>query len=521
LEVAKMARMNKFLWCFGLAALLAVAGCAEKTTTTTQTANLDITSLIEIKTALLPDGTEGVAYSEAFAVVGGDGTYTWSVEAGGTNDGWLAIDASGVLSGTPTVTNVGYVQVIVKAADSLDPLNFDIKAYDFYVAATPTSVRILTISVPNAWVANTWSLNLQAEGGSGNYIWTKLPTGTNDGWVSVSSYGSISSVPGVPDIGPVTLRIRVTDANDTTKRASVSFSFNVYSNVITITNPTPLPSAAIGNAYSINMTAAGGSSSYLWAIEPGGTNDSWLTLSSTTGSLSGNAPGSPQVVSFTVSCTDMQKPSITAMKSFTMGVKTLAIQTERIPAAFVGISYAESLAAAGGSPPYTWNIEPGGVNYSWLSIVSESLQNATGPASTDLGVVKVIVKATDGTNSDARLYQTTVYNPVTISSLNMPDAYVSVGYSQLVSVTGGTGSFVYTIEAGGSNDGWLTIDETTGRLSGTPTSANLGPAQVVVKVAERDYSSVYDQQTITIQVKGVTITTSSVPDANLSVVYVS
>ncbi len=64
---------------------------------------------------------------------------------------------------------------------------------------------------------------------------------------------------------------------------------------------------------------------------------------------------------------------------------------------------------------------------------------------------------------------------------------------------GGTGSYNFSI-VGGTNNSWLTIDPSTGILSGTPTSANLGTATVDIQCQEATRASNLDVQTLNIDV---------------------
>ena len=51
----------------------------------------------------MPNGTEGVAYSETLTASGGDGTYTWALFNATTLPAGLALNTTtGVISGTPS-----------------------------------------------------------------------------------------------------------------------------------------------------------------------------------------------------------------------------------------------------------------------------------------------------------------------------------------------------------------------------------------------------------------------------------
>jgi hypothetical protein len=64
-------------------------------------------SVMGITTASLPAGTANKAYSTTLAATGGSGSYSWSVSSGSL-PGWASLDpATGIISGTPALTDVG------------------------------------------------------------------------------------------------------------------------------------------------------------------------------------------------------------------------------------------------------------------------------------------------------------------------------------------------------------------------------------------------------------------------------
>src|SRR5579863_1813180 len=57
-----------------------------------------------VTTTTLPSGTVGTAYSSQLTATGGTNTYTWSITSGALPNG-LNLSSSGLISGTPTVSN--------------------------------------------------------------------------------------------------------------------------------------------------------------------------------------------------------------------------------------------------------------------------------------------------------------------------------------------------------------------------------------------------------------------------------
>jgi hypothetical protein len=83
----------------------------------------------------------------------------------------------------------------------------------------------------------------------------------------------------------------------------------------------------------------------------------------------------------------------------------------------------------------------------------------------------------------------------------LADVYVGTPYVATMAKTGGTSTSVWSIKPGGVNTSWLSIDPTTGVLSGTPTAANVGLVSVTVHVEEQLLPSNFAEKTFTFHVK--------------------
>jgi len=146
---------------------------------------------------------------------------------------------------------------------------------------------------------------------------------------------------------------------------------------LSITTAPELPPSQVNTAYNKQTLAAtGGTPPYTWTITG---QPSWLKLDPKTGALSGT-PGQEQAgqtISFNVEVTD--SASVTNKKSFTLIIKEVsAAEKQTAPTAQLSITtasplpqsqvskkYKQTLAATGGTPPYTWTItgQP-----SWLKL---------------------------------------------------------------------------------------------------------------------------------------------------------
>src|SRR5206468_2843558 len=122
---------------------------------------------------------------------------------------------------------------------------------------------------------------------------------------------------------------------------------------ITIVSPLtlaggPQPEGTVGIAYTTSFVAAGGVTPYAWSVVAGSLPPG-LTISSSTGVISG-VPTLKGTSSFTVQVKDSLGAIATAAVSITIN-SPLTI-TNTLPNGTVGVSYAATISAAGGTAPY-------------------------------------------------------------------------------------------------------------------------------------------------------------------------
>lgn len=126
--------------------------------------------------------------------------------------------------------------------------------------------------------------------------------------------------------------------------------------VLTITTAS-LPNGMVSSAYSSTLSATNGTPPYTWSLSSGALPPG-LTIGALTGTISGN-PTSTGTFGFTILVSDSTLSSDIHPLSITIAPGPLVITTTTLPSGSVGNPYSATIAATGGTTPYTWNISVG------------------------------------------------------------------------------------------------------------------------------------------------------------------
>jgi hypothetical protein len=332
----------------------------------------------------------------------------------------------------------------------------------------PQPLEITTpSSLPAAKIGTPYSTTLAASGGTTPYTWT-VSVGAPPGGLTLSSAGQISGTP--TTAGTFSFTAKATDAAAQT--ATVPLQITIAPAPLMITTTSPLTSGQVAAAYSTTLAASGGTTPYTWTVSvgalPGG-----LTLSSA-GQISGT-PTAAGTFSFTAKATDAAAQTATVPLQITIAPAPLMITTSTLPNGRVGVTYSTTLAAAGGTTPYTWSLTLGtlpmglSLDASTGAIIGTPSQAATSTPLT--------FKATDSTSPTALTRSVnltlTVFAVSNISvSLSPKRGGVAVGQQLLFTATVtndiGAAGVSWTVNTGGTLTG-----QTTTTASFTAASAGV------------------------------------------------
>jgi putative Ig domain-containing protein len=159
------------------------------------------------------------------------------------------------------------------------------------------------------------------------------------------------------------------------------------------------------------------------------------------------------------------------------------VTTTSVPSGMVQQSYSTTLAASGGTTPYSWSVTSGGLP-SGLTLSASSGVIAGAPS--QAGTFGFTVQVRDSSSSAqtaTRALTLLVNSPgLQITTTGLPLGIVGTSYSATLSATGGTTPYSWSVTGSGQLPTGLTLS-TTGTISGTPTVVGIFTFQVQVRDA--------------------------------------
>jgi serine/threonine-protein kinase len=331
--------------------------------------------------------------------------------------------------------------------------------------ASPASETLASCST--AAPAITFSGTITAtQAGTVNYYW-KLPSGNGpaqslyfpqagSGAVNTATYkpasasasGSGSIVVTSPGAG-----------------ASSAASFKLSCGAALALKSSAAATATVGTAYTGTATVTGGKGSYTWTVTglPAG-----LKSSATAGTLSiSGTPTATGAAAVKLSVSDGNTPKGTASDSFTLTVSasTLKLAGGALTAGKVGTAYSATVAATGGTAPYTYTATglPAGLAMSAAGVISGT---PTAAATSSVTVTVTDSTATKQTATGAYSLTIAALPKPALAGGTLTAAASGAAYSATVAASGGTPGYTYTATG---LPGTLTMSS-AGTISGTAPS---------------------------------------------------
>lgn len=276
----------------------------------------------------------------------------------------------------------------------------------------------------------------------------------------VSDTTITATVPGGAVTGPIT--ISKTGCND-----AQTASFTVTCPLLFL-SPADLPAGTIKVPYNQTLTASGGTAPYSFTLTAG-TLPNGLTLSST-GVLSGT-PTQSGSFNFTIKVTDANGCFGAVTYLLVINCPTITLTPTCVtclPPAPFGVPYNQSITASGGTAPYSFTLSVG-VLPNGLTLSPTGTLSGT-PTQSGSFVIKV--KATDANGcTGTQSYSLDINCPtITLAPTTLPAATVGAPYNQTISASP-AGNYTFAV-TGGALPAGLSLNATTGAITGTPTTAS-------------------------------------------------
>jgi hypothetical protein len=435
--------------------------------------------------AYLADGVMGQPYSQTLTATGGTPPYVWSLSATSAPlPPGLALSSEGIISGAPSTT--GDFDFGIQVRDSAART-----AKRDYRITVRYPLQITTSSLPPGNVALPYSGWLFITGGTSPYTWS-LVSGSLPGGLTLTPAGGIQGTPTEP--GTFSFTVQVTDGSRPPQTANRTVGLLIGTNVGILTSTLPL--GVVGRPYHATVQAAGGTPPYSWSL-PRGTFPQGLTLNASTGEISGTPTEAPVSPYYLFHVTDSSTPPTSAEAVFQLPINPpLQFRTSRLPDGVLGRTYRGEVWVQGGIPPFTLRLVAGNLPPG-MTIDPSSPQwgqfAITGPASS-LGTVSFTLEAAD---SDSPPYSITtdfsirINEPFVVTTTGLPDGMTSVPYAATLQATGGIPPYDWELWTSTPLPAGLTLNSSTGGITGTPTQAFYGP----LTFWARDSSEPPQQQT--------------------------
>ncbi|MGY5799753.1 putative Ig domain-containing protein, partial [Rhizobium sp. LEGMi12c] len=436
------------------------------------------------------------AYSQTLTASGGSGGYTYSLTTGSLPVG-VAFSSAGVLSGTPTTG--GTFNFTVTARDSLSFTGS--QAYSITIGA-PT-ITIAPTTLPAATVAAVYSQTITAVGGTSPYTYS-LSAGALPAGLAFSSAGVLSGTPTAS--GTFNFTVAATDSSGGSGPFTGS---RAYSLAVSIQPPiagnvaATIAANSSNNPITLNIT--GGAAASV-AIATGASHGT--AIASGTAITYTPASGYSGSDSFTYTATNGSGTSAPATVSMTITAPTLSFSpvSGALPAGTVSTAYSQTVTASGGTSPYSYSITgtlPAGL----------TLNHSTGAISgtpTTSGNYSFSITATDANSATTSAAYTIAIAPPPTTFVFSPaggaltDAMAGEAYSQQISVTGGTGTKIYSLASGSLPNG-LVLNISTGQLTGPLATGTQGDYSFTIQVRDGNGATGTASYTLKVRTQSVTV----------------
>lgn len=456
----------------------------------------------------LPTGFTTKLYAGATLTTNGVGPTDWSVK-GQLPPGltFTPGQTSATITGTPTgAGNYGFT------VSAFDPQYEQTVSQPYSITVVPLLSITTPLTLPGGTFGVAYSINFTATGGTPPYFWSipgsfsvALSPGLPPG-LTLSSTGLLSGTPS--QIGTFTFSVQVNDNAEINPQSDIR-TFTLTVNPFPTIQGGALPGGTLGVPYVTTLSVQGGSPPFIWVNTQGSLPQGVVLFAS--GLITGT-PTQTGPFSITVSATDIWGATVSATYTLTISTALTITTLPPLDTGAVGSPYSLQFTASG-SPPYTWSVISGALP-TGLTMSATGLLSGTPTAA---GLFQFTVQVTDKTTrAVSNSFILTIAPQLVITTTFLPDGAVGAPYpaGQKITATGGTPP--YTFSTTGSFPAGLTLNASTGAITGTPTQGGRNSFTAQVK----DSAGITVTKTLVINITAITFTTPSpLPGATFGAAY--
>jgi type IV pilus assembly protein PilY1 len=279
-----------------------------------------------------------------------------------------------------------------------------------------------------------------------------------------------------------------------TGTSTISANISIEAESLKINHTSPLPAGSVGEAYSLELHGQGGTGALSWSAAglPDGLSIGTFTSGTVTNYYIMGTPTTVGTSTVTLTVTDSATTPVSLSKNFELSIlEGLAITTVELPTGQEGAAYTPTMSASGGNlSSATWTITsgslPSGISMDTGGVFSGTLAAGTGADNPTNYPVTIQVADANGDSVDKSFTISIVPNQghvVINSGATLPATYKGDSYSEQIDATGGlyfvlgqdggaydayAGGYMWWVDAATPLPDWMSLDTTTGILSGTP-----------------------------------------------------
>ena len=420
----------------------------------------------------------------------------------------LSINSStGAITGTPTATSAAtnYTVTVTDASNATSTAQFSLTVNGAVTATQAVSSKMLTVNA-----AVTAFTPVTGSGGTGPLTYSvspSLPTGLSIN----STTGAITGTPTATSAA-TNYTVTVTDANGATNTAQFSLTVNGAVTATQTVSSKMLTVNAAVTAFT-PVTGSGGTAPLTYSVSP--SLPTGLSINPSTGAITGTPIATSAATNYTVTVTDANGAINTAQFGLTVNGAVTATQavSSKMLTVNAAVTAFTPVTASGGTGPLTYSVSPSLPTGLSINSTTGAITGTPTAASAATNYTVTVTDANGATNTAQ--FSLTVNGAVTATqAVSSKMLTVNAAVTAFTPVTGSGGTAPLTYSVSPSLPTGLSINSTTGAITGTPTATK---AATNYTVTVTDANGAINTAQFSLTVNGTVIATQAVSSKKLTV----